>query len=186
MNNKTKKIVLSALMAALTFLVTMIKVPSPTGYIHPGDGFVLLSGILLGPIYGGAAAGIGSMFADLLSGFPAFAPATFVIKALAAIIGCLIYTTLAVLPFKAGQKMIPIISAGIVTGFIVTSGYLIFEAYIMGLGLATALMEVPFNLVQNVFGIVVSTLLLPLLTKIPVVREFQDHTNKQCERKSHI
>ena len=39
--------VTAALFAALTFLGTyLIKVPTITkGYIHPGDGFVLLSGI---------------------------------------------------------------------------------------------------------------------------------------------
>ena len=57
---KTKKLILSALMAALTCVGTMIiKVPTPTmGYIHPGDGFVLLSGLLLGPLWGALAAGM--------------------------------------------------------------------------------------------------------------------------------
>ena len=49
-----KKYVLSALFAALCCIATMlIQCPSPTGgYIHLGDGFVILSGIILGPIYG--------------------------------------------------------------------------------------------------------------------------------------
>ena len=63
----TKKLVVTALMAALTCIATMIiKIPTPTfGYIHLGDGFVLLSGIILGPVSGAFAAGIGSMFADI-------------------------------------------------------------------------------------------------------------------------
>ena len=68
---RTKKLILSALMAALTCVGTMIiKVPTPTmGYIHPGDGFVLLSGLLLGPLWGALAAGLGSALSDLIGGY---------------------------------------------------------------------------------------------------------------------
>lgn len=88
-NNRTKKIVFSALMAALTTAATMvIHIPSAfSGYIHLGDGMVLLSGMLLGPMAGAAAGGIGSMMADLLSGYAFYAPATLIIKALAAFSG---------------------------------------------------------------------------------------------------
>ena len=75
-NMKTKKLIFAALFAALTCVATMIiKVPTPTmGYIHPGDSIVLLSGFLLGPLYGGLAAGIGSMFSDLFGGYFSYAP----------------------------------------------------------------------------------------------------------------
>ena len=58
---KVKKLVFSALMAALVYAATMmIQIPSPmNGYVNLGDCFVLLSGWLLGPWYGAAAAGIG-------------------------------------------------------------------------------------------------------------------------------
>ena len=66
----TKKMVTAALLAAFTCIATMIiKIPTPTfGYIHLGDGLVLLCGIILGPGIGALAAGIGSMFADIFSG----------------------------------------------------------------------------------------------------------------------
>ena len=83
---KTKKMILTALMAAFTCIATMIiKIPTPTlGYIHLGDGLVLLCGFMLGPAPGALAAGTGSMFADIFSGYLSFAPATCIIKALAA------------------------------------------------------------------------------------------------------
>lgn len=83
-NKSLKKIVTAALLAAMTCIATMIiKVPTPTmGYIHLGDGFVLLCGVILGPVTGGLAAGIGSMFSDIFSGYVSWAPATFIIKAL--------------------------------------------------------------------------------------------------------
>lgn len=66
-----RKLVLAALLAALTAVATMIiRIPTPTqGYIHLGDGMVLICGILLGPGLGALAAGIGSMMADLIGGY---------------------------------------------------------------------------------------------------------------------
>ena len=78
---KLRKLVLAALFAALCTVMTMvIQVPSPMqGYVNLGDCAVLLSAWVLGPWYGGAAAGLGSMLADLLS-YPHYAPGTLVIK----------------------------------------------------------------------------------------------------------
>jgi uncharacterized membrane protein len=173
MNNKTLKIVIAALMAALTCIATMIiKVPSPTsGYIHLGDGFVLLSGIILGPVYGGFAAGIGSMFADLFSGYAGYAPATFMIKALAAIVGGIIFHVVSSVLPKFSRYM-AVIFAGISGGVVVTGGYFLFEAFIMGLGAPAALIGVPFNLIQNLFGVIVAAILIPLLSKVQLVKEF--------------
>ena len=43
-------------------MTIVVQIPSPLGgYIHLGDMAVLLCGFLLGPIWGAAAAGIGSM-----------------------------------------------------------------------------------------------------------------------------
>ena len=66
---KIRKMVLAALMAALTYVATMVvQIPSPMqGFVNLGDCFVLLSGWLLGPWYGFAAGGIGSI-SKILSG----------------------------------------------------------------------------------------------------------------------
>jgi uncharacterized membrane protein len=67
MNDQTKKITYTALLMALTFVMTsLVKIPLPTGYIHPGDGAVLLSAYILGPWGGLIAAGIGSASSRLL------------------------------------------------------------------------------------------------------------------------
>ena len=64
-DKKIRKLVLAALLAALVCVATMVvQIPSPMqGYVNLGDCFVLLSGWLLGPWYGFAAGGIGSMLA---------------------------------------------------------------------------------------------------------------------------
>lgn len=66
----TKKIVLAALMAALTVVGSglRIKLPSAvlgTNAFHLGNIFCALSGILLGPGLGGLAAGLGSAIYDM-------------------------------------------------------------------------------------------------------------------------
>ena len=70
-NQKVRKLVLSALMAALVYVATsIIQIPSPVnGYVNLGDCFVLLAGWVLGPVYGSLAAGIGSALADMFTGY---------------------------------------------------------------------------------------------------------------------
>ena len=84
MNNNTnlKQIVMTALFAALACVATMsIRIPTPGtgGYIHPGDAIVILSGVILGPVWGLLAAGIGSAMADLLGGYFIYVPITFAV-----------------------------------------------------------------------------------------------------------
>lgn len=72
MNNKTvstKRLVLAALMAALTVAGSAIRVTLPldiagTTSFHLGNVMCALSGMLLGPWLGGAAAAVGSMIYD--------------------------------------------------------------------------------------------------------------------------
>lgn len=84
------EICLVGLMAAAVYVASaFIQIPIPTAIdntrIHMGNVMCLLSGLLLGPLWGGMAAGIGSMFFDLTN--PAYvtsAPFTFVFKFLMA------------------------------------------------------------------------------------------------------
>ena len=77
-----KKLIMAALFAALACVATMIiKVPTPgtEGYINLGDAIVILCGVILGPVWGFLAAGIGSCLADLIGGYFVYVPITFVI-----------------------------------------------------------------------------------------------------------
>lgn len=165
-----KRLVTAALMAALTCISTMvIPIPLPGGgFIHPGDSFVLLSGILLGPFLGGLSAGIGSMLADLLLGYSEYALATLIIKCLAAVACALTYKYV---------RRLRVVFAGIIGSIIVTSGYLIFESFIFGNSFAAAVVNVPLNIIQNIVGIVLSCLILPLLLKVPQIKSMLDNKN---------
>ncbi len=162
--SKTKLMVLTALFAAMTCVATLslhIPTPGTGGYIHPGDALVVLSGILLGPIYGGLAAGLGSCLSDLLSGYMIYVPITFIVKAVIAIVCYFVY-------HKLLAKVSSVIVKGIITGcfstFLVAAGYCFFEYFIYGAG---AFASIPANLIQGLSGLVISTLLLPLFKQIP-------------------
>ncbi len=167
--NQTRTVILAALLAAFTTVATMIiKIPTPTlGYIHLGDGLVLLCGILLGPGLGAAAAGIGSMLADLFSGYAAYAPATFVIKALTAFAGGWVFHKLHTL-----RTPVRTVLAGIPAECVMVLGYYLYEAGMLAIGgssfaaaLAATVVGIPFNLVQGVAGVIVSLVLLPVLAR---------------------
>ena len=66
----TKRIVLTAMMAALTIVGSAIRITIPvdiagTTAFHLGNSMCALSGILLGPWLGGLAAGLGSFLYDM-------------------------------------------------------------------------------------------------------------------------
>ena len=88
MNTGAKKIVMAAMFAAIICIATFIvKIPTPMrGYMNLGDCAVLLAGWLLSPGYGFLAAGLGSALADVFGGYAVYAPATFVIKGIMAVV----------------------------------------------------------------------------------------------------
>ena len=93
----TKKIVLTALMAALTTVGSYIRIVLPLSIggstaFHLGNIFCALSGILLGPWLGGLAAGMGSLIYDVVF-YPAYmdeAWITFLTKGLYGLVAGLI------------------------------------------------------------------------------------------------
>ena len=173
------KLIFAALFAALTFVATyIIKLPTPTmGYIHPGDAVVLLSGILLGPLYGGLAAGFGAMLADILGGYFSYAPATFIIKMLTAIIAAFIYKELQTF-WKNEKKNISVVIGGTIGELFMVLGYFVYEIFLLGIltggltaeaftsGIAASAAGVPFNIVQGLFGVVICALIHPILAPV--------------------
>ena len=163
-DSKIRKLVLSALMAALCTVMTMvIQVPSPMqGYVNLGDCAVLISAWMLGPLYGGAAAGIGSALADLLSGYAHYVPGTFAIKFLMAAAAALILramTKKAPSAMLAGQ-----VAGGVAAEVIMVLGYFAYASLWLGKGLAAAA-SIPGNIVQGVFGLVAATVVYTVLSR---------------------
>lgn len=175
-----RDVVMAATFAALTLLATFVlKIPTPTlGYVHIGDTFVILAGIILGPALGAIAAGLGAALADLLGGYAIWAPGTFVIKLLTALVCALVYRAI----MKAGHKKIPTIPAIILSGLageiVMVIGYFFYNILIVALAsgginhasvmsaVSLSVAEIPFNVVQGAIGLVLGTALAPVFLKI--------------------
>lgn len=160
-HNKTRNIVLAAMLAALCCVATMIiKIPSPLkGYLNLGDCVVLLSGFTLHPIYGFLAAGLGSALADAFSGYIVYAPATFIIKGAMALIA---YYSVAFLKKKT-NKTIARITGSIIAECVMVFGYFLFEGVMYGF--IPSAVNIPANAVQGLFGIVLGVILAKIFDK---------------------
>ena len=167
MSGKTKKLVLAALLAALTCVATMlIKVPSPLkGYLNLGDCVVLAAGWILSPAYGFLAAGLGSALADIFSGYVIYAPATFVIKGLMALV--------AYFGFRMLHKKIRNLPARILSGFtaevLMVLGYFVFEGFLYGFG--PSVVNIPANGVQGAAGLILGITLMKIFEKTKITLE---------------
>lgn len=160
MLSRTQKIASSALLAALIFIATrFVSVPLPAvGYVNMGDGIVILAGWMLPGWYGFLAAGIGSAISDVLSPFIIYAPATFVIKGLMAVIVHIVFKA-----FNQKNRIIAGVSGGLIAEIVMVGGYLLFESVMYGF--KTALVSVPFNAVQGIVGLVVGVILVCVFSK---------------------
>lgn len=158
MPNQTKRMVSAALFMALTCAATMVvKIPSPTqGYVNLGDCVVLLSGWLLGPLYGAAAGGIGTAMADLLLGYPHYVPGSLIIKGLMALI--------CALTVKNGGTFLRRVISGLTAECVMAAGYFGYSSLILGKGLAAAA-SIPGNLFQGAAGLAAGLALYEALNK---------------------
>ena len=80
----TYNIVLIGLFAALSYvsLYFMIPVPSPVGkpFLHMGNMFVLLASLLFNGFIGGVSGSLGMGLFDVINGYAASSPKTFILK----------------------------------------------------------------------------------------------------------
>ena len=161
--SNTKKMVTAALLAAFTLLSTLlVQFPIAHGYVHLGDAFVFLSAFLLGPIWGAAAAGIGSALADIWSGYFIYAPATFVIKAAMAVVSWTICTALS----KAlKNQLFSELVACIIGACVLVAGYFLYETILYTM--AGALAGVLWNCLQGGVGVLVAVFVM----RLPVIKK---------------
>ena len=89
------KIVFTGVMAAIICVITTFRIPLGQSKVHFANSMCLLSGLLLGPAWGGTAAGLGSAIYDVLLGGYSFFDAliTFVSKFAMAWVTGILYKT---------------------------------------------------------------------------------------------
>lgn len=171
MKNKSYRLTITALFAALTCVATMVVLPIglQSGYINLGDCVVLLSGWILGPAYGAVAAGTGAMLADIFSGYVFYAPATFIIKALVAVTAYYLYRLIA--KKSVVSSVIASIVSSVAAEAVMVLGYFIFEALFLGIGMKAALADIPGNAIQGVAAIIIASVLHERLKKIVIRKD---------------
>ncbi len=162
-----KQISLLALFCALVVIATLvIRVPIPAtgGYFNLGDTIIFIASILLGPVFGMIAGGVGSALADVIGGFFQYAPWTLVIKGIEGLFAGLLVRAL-----RADPKTMPgtLLAFGsfIVAGLWMTAGYFGAEYVMYGLDWAPPTAELPFNLVQAGVSAVIAGILAPILAR---------------------
>lgn len=163
-NNKVKKLVLSAVLAAITCAATAaFSFPLPgNGFANLGDCFVIICGGLIGSWWGAAAAAVGSALADIILTYVLYAPATFIIKGLMALVVFLIVR-------KSGS-IVRIVIAAVSAEIIMVLGYFVFECF--AIGTAGAAADIPGNAVQGLVGAVTGSVVLSVFLKTKRIRAF--------------
>ena len=159
--NRTIKIVLLALTASLILLTTLLYIPMGIGYYHLGDGFIFAAAALLGP-YAGLSAAVGSILADLLSGYLIYAPATAVIK------GCMGFVSGLLL--RKNCKFITILLVLLLCEVMMVGGYFIYESFLYSI--AGAVPSLIPNALQGLAGIILGAVMVPLTRKIPLSNKY--------------
>lgn len=154
MSEKLRRLVMTAMLMALTCVATMIAIPLPMGYLNLGDSMVFLAGFLMGPYYGMIAAAIGSSLADFLLGYPQYMITTFIVK------GIMGYAAGKAKNMENKKRVLVCILAGL----IMVAGYYITEVILYGSYLSP-LATAPMSVLQFSIGLFFALLLKKALKK---------------------
>ena len=162
--NKLFKLCCAAVFAAVICIFTFaFPVPLPnTGYFNFGDCFIIVAALCIGPMWGGIAAGVGAGLSDLILGYTFYAPATFIIKWLMAVVCYFVFK--AMLKINKRFDIFGIVLGAVVAEIIMVAGYFAYEAVILGYGLSAAASIVP-NLMQGAVAIIASVIISAAISK---------------------
>ncbi len=143
-----KRVALGAILAATVTLATMLHVPLPglRIYFNLGEGLIYIIAILLGARFGGLCGGVGAALADILLGYPLWAPLTLVIKGLEGYIVGRLAPRGRIMAIAAGAAVMIAgytTSAGILYGWKVAPVELMTDIAQTGIGAAFALIMLP-------------------------------------------
>lgn len=138
---KLRNLSYSGMFAALTALLTaLLHIPVTNGYVHCGDAVIYLAAAILPLPYAVGASAVGGMLADLISGYPAYALPTFLIKGLLA----------AAFSLTGGKKLLCVrrFAGMTLCGIISVLGYWVTAVFLYGGWSAQFTVTVPGNLMQ--------------------------------------
>lgn len=168
--SKVKKLCAAAMFAALVCVGTvLIVIPVPMGgFVNFGDCFILVAAWTLGPFYGFAAGSIGSALADIFTGYAMYAPATFIIKGLIAVVAAI---SARALVSKKGSKKLGYIIGAVLGELVMIAGYYLYNALVMGYGFYGAALTLHYDAIQAAAGVVMSFVLITIIGRVKAPRD---------------
>jgi len=158
------KLALAAVFAALVCVATLalvISIPATSGYFNLGETVIYIAALLFGPLVG-AVAGGGAAIADMIVA-PQFALGTLIIKGFeGGIVGFLNKK----LQQRTSNRSLSTTVAVIIGGLEMVAGYFIYEQLVLGYPFAAALVEVPFNIVQMLVGLLAAIPITHIILRV--------------------
>ena len=164
---RLRKIIYSAMFAALVFAGTWVSIPMPIGNINLSDGMLLVGAWMLGGPWAVVAGAMGATLVDLMGAYAVYAPGTLVIKALMAVVAILLVRLLSKTKLP---RPVSLVLSAVAAECVMIAGYFAYEALFLGLGWG-ALASIPFNAVQGGAAIVLSVSVYSLLYRAGVKAE---------------
>ncbi|MDF2520944.1 MAG: hypothetical protein K0R84_1572 [Clostridia bacterium] len=161
-SKRVREMVQIALMTAITYLsVSYLNIPYGSGgVVHLGDSIILISAILLGTRTAVISGAVGMTMFDAFSQYAYYAPYTFVIKAVMALIIGLIANS----GNSKGNNTIKNFIGMVLAAAWGVAGYFGAEA-IMYQNIYTASVNVLGNVIQVTASIAIASVLLPALKR---------------------
>lgn len=150
-------IAIAAMMTAIAAVFTLIvrvPIPATQGYFHFGDVAVFFAGFAFGPLIGLIAGGIGTGLADVLGGFAFYAPISLLAHGVQGLLAGL-------LGHDRGPRGLAL---GWLSGGLAMMG-VYFAAQAIAFGIGSAVVEMPFNLLQMAGGGLIGVPLLYLVRR---------------------
>ncbi len=157
------KIAMGAIFAALVCVATLvlvISIPATSGYFNLGETVIYVAALLFGPLVG-AFAGGGAAIADILVAAQ-FAPGTLIIKGVeGAIVGFLNIK----IQKRTRSLSLSATASIIIGGLEMVAGYFTYEQAALSYPAAAALVEVPFNIVQMLVGLIAAITIVHVILR---------------------
>ncbi len=158
----------AVLAAIITVATVMIQIPLPlsNGYINMGDTFILV-GVWFSGMWAVPSAIIGSVIADLMTGYAVFAPATLVIKGFMALGAYMVYRAFN----KNGHESVAgrVISA-VIAETVMVAGYFLFSLILLNGNFYGALSGVAGNSVQGIIAVISAVAIMLAMKKTNVIK----------------
>lgn len=167
--SKTKDVTISGLLIALVFIATKfinlrLPISMNGGLIHLGNTMLFMAAIIFGKKKGALAGSVGMALFDMVSGWMAWAPFTFIVRGIMGyVIGSISHSG-----GRNGNNLLWNIAAILIGGIWMICGYYVTEVVLYG-NWISPVTSIPGNVVQIIAGAVLG---LPIITTIKKTKLF--------------